>query len=251
MSGITKVVLMVFFLMVAVAGLACVPLSYHVIPTSVDKNAVAWVVKAGICDANEFEGYQNLAKAEKLNKALDAANDLIQFRIKQQSEKESKNYQIHKAIAVHNYKMGMAREKAWLSPTGILPLAMGLTGFGGFTGLIGLFRRKPGDIPKSKMDQAVAAIQGKSVEELSTKDRQFTQIVKGVQDIFNGVKNGHLEETITKTIGKAMDDLSPEEQALVKAVKEAVAIEMKTSLKKAQDSDTQVAVATIKKSISV
>ena len=206
-----------------VAGMGCVALSKWVTPTTIDNGAVGYVVSAGIADPNDFLGYPNLAKAEKLQTGVDYAHTKIQFDLDQLKQKDNLDYSIHRDTVANNVTMGQQREKILFGKQGLLSLGFGMLGMGTLTGVLGLMRKRPGDITKDEMQQVLVETQGKTIAELTEKEIQLIQLVKGVKKFMD-------------TYGGTSDN------------KEAVMIkEMKIIFDATQDTSTQVAVAKIKK----
>ncbi len=251
----TKIAGFILGIFLMVAGCVSGPLAWHIMPGSRrNEKAVEYVLKSGVCDPNALEGYWNVAKQQLLNEYLDMATREIQFQLDLKKARDREDYTKFKKIVADAFEQDKARAAAWFGPKGIVSVALGLAGIG-VSGLTGLMISKPGEISKTIMEQAVADIQGKSTAELTAKDKHITQVVMGIQDIFNGLKNKkplpEVEKAIAATIGVATTELSEREKQLVEAVKEAFLIEMKSSLAGKQDSDTKLAVSTIKKNMLV
>jgi len=167
-------------ILLAVA-LGCAAVSELVTPATVDKKAVNYAAEAGVIDANEFAGYGNLYKANRLKDAVDTAFQVKSLSIKQMQERNELDYNALNEVVTANRVTAMQREEALFGEKGILPLAAGLLGFGGLTGAIGLMRKRPGDITPVEMEQAVVQATGETNAELAAKVRQLTEVVKGVK----------------------------------------------------------------------
>jgi len=127
-----------------------------------------------------------------------------------------------------NISAGVQREQSLFGEKGLLSMGLGMAGMGGFAGLLGLMRKRPGDITSEEATIAIADATGKSQEEISAKVTQFSQVVKGVD-----------------TFIKTYKEKSKSDSAVVIA---DMLLEMKTIFNAAQDTDTQVAVAKTKAS---
>lgn len=219
MSKWTKGIMVVLSLVLISAGVGCVALSKHVTTAEIDSKCVAYVVEAGVADANEFTGWPSLAKAEKLKAAVDCAYTVNMFELQQEMDGEDLKYNIHIAAATRNYKAGLKREEALFGEKGLIALGLSMAGFGTLTGFVGLARKRPGDVTPQEVTEVVSQATGKVNGDLSEKEKQLVEVVKGVQKFIN-----------------TYSDKQPE---TVSALKEIC--------NKAQDVSTQVAVATIKK----
>lgn len=212
-------VLMTICIIAIVAGLGCAALSSYITPADVDKNALRYAINAGVAELDDYNSwYPNLAEAERLAKDVDTAHTVNQFELQQLIQKDDLDYSIHKGVVADNYNVAKQREQQLFGEKGLLSMGLGLLGFGGFTGLIGLMRKRPGDITSIEMEQALATATGKTTEELTAKQKQMIQIVKGIEEF-------------AKTF-------TPEMKA-----------QFKLTMNQAQDTETQIAVQTIKKSV--
>jgi len=214
----TIVIIMSLFLMLA--GLGCAALSEFVTPAGIDRNAVRYVDSSGVADANDYRGYPNLLKAGRLKKDVDAAHDTIQLDLAQQVQKDNLEYGIHTDTTSRNLVVAQQREETLFGETGLLSLGMSMAGIGTLTGFLGLMRKRPGDVTTVEMEQALAQATGKSVEDLSVKQRQFTQVIQGIE--------------------KFTDSITSDEWNRFKDV-----------MNQAQDTDTQIAVQSIKKELNL
>jgi hypothetical protein len=212
-------IIILLSLILIVTGVGCAALSSYVTPAELDDQSIDYVVLAGVANPKNFTGYPNLAKAEKLQKDVDSAHAVNQFNLEKLIQKDTLDYSIYKDVTMTNYETAVEREKQLFGENGLLSLGLSMIGAGGFAGLLGLMRKRPGDITPAEAEQALAEATGRTAEELSTKERQMIQLVKGVQMF--------LEAT-------------PERD---------VELRLKQAMDKAQDTDTQIAVATIKKSV--
>lgn len=206
---------MLYFLVfgfIALVGVGCAALSEWVTPAEVDKAAVNYADEAGVADANDFAGYANLDKAKRLATAVKAAYQLNGLAIEQLREKNDLDYQLLSESVANAVKIGTAREESLFGESGLLSLGLMALGVGGFGGLLGLIRKRPGDWTAEEVQSAVA----EATTESEKKDVQLAEVVKGVQSFLD-------------TYG---------DQSYVK--------ELKTFLSVAQSADTKKAVATIK-----
>jgi len=220
MKTTTKTIIILLSLFLMTAGMGCVALSKWVTPAAIDKESVDYVISAGIADPNGFLGYPNLIKAEKLQAGVDCAHTVIQFDLDHLKQKDNLDYSIHRDVVANNTTMGQQREEMLFGEQGLLSLGLSMAGMGAFTGLLGLMRKRPGDVTKDEMQQVLAETQGKTVAELTEREIQFTQLVKGFEKLKDTFKSDvHLMETF------------------------------KTIMNTTQDTNTQVAVAKVKKTI--
>lgn len=168
-------------LIIMVAGIGCAAVSQLVTPATIDHQAVKYAVDANVASAGEFSGYGNLDKAIKLESAVNNAYESNTLKLTQLMEKNELRYSQLKGVTANNTRVALAKEEALFGPKGLISLAATALGFGTCTGLIGLFRKRPGDITKEEMETAVEEFKG----EVTAKDRQIIEIVKGVQAFLN------------------------------------------------------------------
>jgi hypothetical protein len=131
-------------------------------------------------------------------------------------------YSIHKSVVANNVEVGMQREEMLFGEKGLLSLGLSMAGFGTLTGFLGLMRKRPGDITSAEYEQALAQAQGKTVEELSVKQRQFVQLVQGINAYITALPKDDPNRLV-----------------------------IKTALSMTQDTDTQIAVQTVKKELNL
>jgi len=223
MSKSTQTIMVLFSLLLLFAGVGCVAASRWLTPAELDSRAVDYTIKAEVAEPNDYKGWANLIKAEKLERNVDSAHDVIQLDLEQLIQKDNLEYSIHKDVTAYNHQMAKEREEVLFGDEGLLSLGLSLAGFGSLTGFIGLMRKRPGDVTSQEMEQLVAQATGKTTGELSEKNKQFIEVVKGVQAFINTYR-----------------DKTPD-----------VINDMKTMLNKAQGTSTQVAVAKVKKEVVV
>jgi len=217
---ITTIISLIIFL----GAIGCTALSHYVIPAKIDSAAVKYVVDAGIIeDANEYLlGYPNMVKAEQLNADIDVAHSKNQFELQQEIQNDNFEYSIYKSIVNNNFMEASKIEEKLFGEKGLISMGLGILGLSAFTGVLGLMRKRPGDITPQEMQLAIAQVEEKSIEELSAKTKQFTEVVKGVS-IFIEKNKDKLPQVIE---------------------------EMKKIFDVTQDSDTQLAVAATKQTIA-
>ena len=73
----TTIILLSLFLMIC--GVGCIALSPYLVPTEIDQGAVNYAIEADVAEPNDYIGYPNLIKAERLDKDVDAAHNVIQL----------------------------------------------------------------------------------------------------------------------------------------------------------------------------
>lgn len=216
-----KKILAILCLLIMLAGLGCVGLSEYLTPAEIDREAVEYAVESGAADEKDYEGYPNLVKAKRLVDDVDAGHQIIQLDLQQQCEKDNLDYTLVRDVAMVNRNESIIREEQLFGEQGFLSLGMSLLGVGGFTGILGLMRKRPGDLTKEEADGLVFNAQSNIQELVDAKKKQFNQLVKGVDDFINSYK-----------------DIDPK-----------VVASIKISMNKNQDTDTQVAVSAAKKGI--
>jgi len=196
---------------VTVFGIGCAALSYYITPADIDKEAVAYAVKAGVADPNDYRGYQNLYKAEKLNVDVGEAHSMYQFNFEQLIAKDNFDYSRHSQSVAANLVAGKQREEALFGPTGILSMGLTLAGFGTLTGYLGLMRKRPRDIAKEEADKLLA-------EATTEKQKQFAQLVLGIKKFMDTYKDDPTNPTLVK-LKECLDDKQlPETKVAVATV---------------------------------
>ena len=217
-----KTLIVIASIMLMVVGLGCAALSSYVTPAEVDQNALRYAINAGVAELSNYDAwYPNLAEVKRLAGDVDSAHNTIQLSLQQQAQKDDLDYSIHKDVVSTNLVTANQREEILFGETGLMSLGLSMAGFGGLTGLLGLMRKRPGDITRPEMEQALATATGKTTEELLVKEKQMIQLVNGVQAYRNSLTDGG---------GGSMTQL-------------------KSCMNSAQDKDTQAAVAVIKKTV--
>ena len=183
-----KCVFALLALMILGIGIGCASLSEYVTPATVDQKAVDYAESTGVIDADDFDGFANLEKAIRLEIAVMNAFEAKSLALEQMQEKNQLDYGILRGVVVNNLKIARQREERLFSEKGLLSMGLSLAGFGTLTGVLGLMRKRPGDITPQEMEKAVVDVKG----EVTQKERQFIELVKGVQKYIS-THNGEVE----------------------------------------------------------
>ena len=219
-----KKLLVLVSLVCIMLGMGCVAASQLLTYANIDQDAVDYAVVAGVADVNDYDSWwPNIVMVERLEKDVDAGHNVIQLHLEQLIQKDNLTYSIHKDVVANDKAVSLQREKLLFGDTGLLSMGLSMMGFGSLTGLLGLMRKRPGDITTPEMESALASATGKTSAELSAKEKQFVQLVKGIQVFMDEYK----------------DTNDNKEAVMLKA--------LKTALNAKQDADTQAAVAVVKK----
>lgn len=165
-------------LLLMVSGCGLMALSEFVTPALIDKQAVKYVVNSGVADEKDFLGYPNLGKARRLVVGVDSAHKVNVFGLQQRLAKDNLDYSMHRSVVQSNEQVAVDREQTLFGETGLLSMGLSMLGVGGLGGVIGLLRKRPGDFTPQDYETAVSAVKG----EVTAKDKQLIDIVKGVQD---------------------------------------------------------------------
>jgi hypothetical protein len=181
-----KTTLSILCTLILGVGIGCASLSEYLTPAAIDKQAVEYAASAGVADVNDFTGYANLEKAIRLETAVSSAYEVKAMVLTQMQEKNKLDYEILRGVVTANAAAARDQETQLFGETGLLSLGMTALGFGGLTGLLGLMRKRPGDITSQEMESAVASIKG----EVTVRDKQIIEIVKGVQKILDKYPKG-------------------------------------------------------------
>lgn len=168
-----KIAVILLGILLVSLAVGCLPLSYYVTLTEIDRGAVKYAVDCGVADANEFKGLPNLAKAVKLESAVDDGHAKRQQEIQHMAERDTLEYSIHSGKAATNVKVGKEREEILFGPKGIIPIALSGLGFASVAGYIGLMRKRPGDVTKEEFEEVTGDLLG--------KDTQIFELVKSIQ----------------------------------------------------------------------
>jgi len=182
-----KAIAMVLLLVIGIMGLGSCVLSEYLTPTPIDKTAVTYAADAGVIDANDYIGkWPNLLKARSLQQAVRAAYEVNHLGLSQLMEKNELDYRTLDEVARRNTEIGVAREEIAWGETGIVSGLLTAGGFGGFLGLLGLMRKRPGDLTKEDHEKAL----GEAGIELKDRDRQLLEVVQGVKEFMDAGKPG-------------------------------------------------------------
>ena len=192
-------------LVLLAAGFGCMSISEYMTPAELDRSALDYLVRVGQGDLTQYEGYSNLYKAKLLNEAVDDAHEQMQLVYNQLSEKDMLLHNQAKDATSNNLAIANQREEMLFGETGLLTLGLSLAGFGSLTGLVGLMRKRPGDMTPEEIKQVVA---GKE-SELTEKEQQIVELIQGVEDYINTYPDAAL---------KIKDVLSKRQSAGTKAL---------------------------------
>jgi hypothetical protein len=199
-------------------GIGCASLSEYLTPATVDQKAVAYAAEAGVADANDFAGYANLDKATRLRTAVDSAYQVKTLALNQMLEKGQLDYNVLKGIVTNNAKLAQQREEQLFGETGLLSMGLSLLGVGGLGGLIGLSRKRPGDITPQEMESALVELKGS----VSDKERQMIEVVKGVQGFIDANKDDESLAYMVKQLKTYLNDSQSVDTKQVVAAAKAV-----------------------------
>ena len=208
-----RTLIIIVSVLLIVSGLGCVAMSEYFTPAEVDPDAIKYVVDNGIRSNDYYTGFPNLDKANKLVGDVDTTHEVVQFDLQQRMAKDDLDYSRHRDTVVSNRQTAVKRENLLFGETGLLSMGLSMAGFGTLTGLVGLLRKRPQDYTQQDFETAISSVKG----EITAKDRQLIDIVKGVQEFI-------------KTF--------PDQERAIKDI-----------MDKQQDGDTQVAVAKIRASL--
>lgn len=205
-----KTIIILLSLLLIICGIGCVALSPYLVPTEVDRGAVSYAVEADVAEPNDYIGYPNLIKAERLNKDVDAAHNVIQLDLGQQIASDNLVYAIHKETVSSNLIVGREREQLLFGEQGLLSLGLSMMGAGGLAGFFGLRAKRKGDYSPPEFENAVAAIK----DEISLKQKQLAQVVKGVQDFMS--VSPETQDKLKSIMNKTQDTQTRETVAQIK-----------------------------------
>jgi len=214
----TLVVICILSLVAVSASIGCASLSEFLTPATIDPRAVSYVVEAGVADANEFKGWKNLEKALRLDSAVDSAYEVQALAIQQMEEKNQLDYALLNDVVSKNLKSAQAREETLFGSEGLISLGLGMAGMGGFAGLLGLSRKRPGDLTPSDFEAAIVPFKG----EAAIREKQFAQVVTGVERFIKAKSKDEKMDTVLKELktflGRAQDETTAVEVAKVRAI---------------------------------
>ena len=160
-----------------VSGLGCMAVSKMITPAPLDKEPVEYVVDKGVAEPTEYDGYQNLGMAEKLNDDLIDAVKIGNQELQNVIDKHQLKVERMTDSVSNSVKVGRELEETLFGKEGLLAMGLTLAGVGGFTGLLGLSRKRPQDFTTEDMELALGDIKG----EVTQKEKNIIEIVKGIQ----------------------------------------------------------------------
>lgn len=177
-----KLVALVLLALMAATGLGCVAVSEYATPApKPSEAALRYIAKAGVSGPNSYRGYANLEKAIRLERELESAYKVYSLGLEQAAERHELDYGILAKASAAKTKKAKHTEQALFGEKGLISMGLTVAGLGGFTGLLGLMRKRPGDITPIELEKATA----QADIDLQDKDRQMLEIVKGVS-VFMG-----------------------------------------------------------------
>lgn len=218
-----KKITLILCLLVGITSIGCIPLSHYLTPADLDQGSIDYVIGAGIADVNKYDGYPNLYKADLLVGDIDKAYKITQFDLQKAADKNDLDYSLCMKTQVAFKNAAIAREEALFGPEGGLATILGIAGLSGATGLLGLMRKRPGDITPQEASVAMAQATGESQAEIETKIKQFKQVVAGVGEFKKALERHETTNSVAVT---------------------DILLEMKNVFNANQDKETQRAVAT-------
>lgn len=172
-----KLVALVLLALMVAIGIGCVALSELATPApKPSEAALKYIAKAGVSDPNSYRGYANLEKAIRLEKELESAYNVYSLGLEQATERHELDYGILAKASAAKTSKGRHTEQALFGEKGLISMGLTVAGLSGFTGFLGLTRKRPGDITPIELEKATA----QAGIELQDKDRQMLEIVKGV-----------------------------------------------------------------------
>lgn len=200
-------------------AVGCVSLSALITPAERDIGAIKFVEDAGIAEPNEFDGFFNLAKAEKLKDMVPMAYEVNMLGIQQAADDQNLKLSHFTESTTAKFQKSKNLEDKLFSETGLLALAATAIGGGSLMGLIGLMRKRPQDITPEDLK---VAISGK-VTELAEKNDQIvaiktslTEVVMGVQDIIKASPD-KAKEIKNMLANRQLNSTTKETVALIKS----------------------------------
>jgi hypothetical protein len=199
---------LLFFL----GGLGCMSISERITPAEIDPKAVDYAIDSGVSEPNEYEGYPNLLKAKRLKKDVDSAHKVNQFDLQQMIEKDKLDYSLHRDVASENLLASQQWEEMLFGEQGLIALGLSLAGVGGLAGIYGWTRKRPNDRTPEEFNSAVEEVKA----EVTTKNKQIAEIVKGVQGFLDKTE-GDTGEGLKTFLSKYQSADTKEEIAKIKA----------------------------------
>jgi len=206
MKKLARPLLILMSLIFLSGGCGMMALSEYITPADLDQDAIAYAHKADVAQLADYDGYPNLAKAKKLKKDVDAAHQTTQLDLQQQIEGDNLEYSIHTDSVQANLANAIKREESIFGEGGLLSTGLALAGMGGFTGLLGLMRKRPGDMTSDEVENAVARATGQTKSELEARNRQLVQVVKGIEAFKQTLgTNTNILATLHQTLSAVQD----------------------------------------------
>ncbi len=200
-------VTVILSIIVLALGVGCATLSKDLTPAEIDKRAVGYAVDAGAADANEFKGYGNLSKAERLVEAVDQANTLNIFELQQLADRNQLDYGMIRGTVARNLTVAQQREDSLFGETGLLSVGLSAVGAGGLAGVLSLIRKK----------QAVATAVAETRAEAATTETALTETVKGVQSFLDANKGADVATSLKNLLAMAQSSTTKQAVATIKA----------------------------------
>jgi len=199
--------LIVLSLAAAVGGLGCAALSHYVTPAEIDSQAVGYAVEAGVADSNEFAGFANLYKAQRLTNAVADAHEINQFELNTLAQKDNLKFTQFNDITSLNLQNARQKEEQLFGDKGLLSMGLSLAGFGTLTGLIGLMRKRPGDVTPEQLKTAVSGTEA----QVTDREQQVFELVRGIQKFLD-------IERSTTAAARLKDELAKQQSVETKKI---------------------------------
>lgn len=180
----SKLFILILSVLAIAGAFGCSALSHYITPAEIDQRAVDYADAAGVIDVNDFEGYANLDKAIKLETAVTSAYQVKQLSLEQLAEKNNLTFSQLQSVTQTNRIEAFKKEEKLFGEKGLLTLGLSLIGGGSFAGLIGLMRKRPGDITPEQLNNAIDFTE----QELANEKRSLGELVQGIQAFFDSDK---------------------------------------------------------------
>lgn len=223
MSKKLYTVIILFSLLLIGAGIGCLPFSYYFTPGHLDRDARQFTIDAGVAEPNDYAGYHNLAKLDLLQRNIDKAYAINQQKLNQLAAQNDLKYNMYKDTVAIDKDNAMQLEEFYFGQKGLISFGLSALGLSSLSGVLCLMRKRPGDITAEDHQKVLAEATGRTVAELSEKEKQFIELVKSI-DSFK-TEAGRLE------MGNKVLDL------------------LKIACNDKQDTATQIEVAKVRKLI--
>ena len=216
-----KTLIILTSIVLCVIGIGCTILSHQITPAEIDKQALQYAIDAGVTDVNSYDAwYPNMVEAAQLDSDVDAAHSVIQLDLTQRMESDNLTYTIHKDVTAYNLSVARQREEMLFGEKGLLSLGLSMLGMGTLTGFLGLLRKRSGDYSPEEMQTALAEVTGTTTEQLNERQKQWIQVITGVQKFVATLDSGQQQEF--KNTMNACQDTST--QIAVSATKKELVI---------------------------